>query len=131
MNNGRDCPHGRQVGKCDTCDLIRVELELEKVAADRDALAAQVVAFAAMIIEVRSADESKDFLGSDWHERSDGLMVSTPEQHLAAHDAEVAAKAVLDYNLQLRKDIDDKLPMRCIGVHGDEYAAQLRAKAGA
>lgn len=42
MNNGRDCPHGRQVGKCDTCDLITTELELEKVTAERDALAAQV-----------------------------------------------------------------------------------------
>jgi len=32
MNNGRDCVHGRQVGKCDTCDLIDAEqriLELE------------------------------------------------------------------------------------------------------
>lgn len=48
---------------------------------------------------------------------------------LAAHDTEVAAKAVLDYNLHLRKDLDDKLPVRCIGIHGDEYAAQLRAKA--
>ena len=44
MNNGRDCPHGRQVGKCDTCDLIRTELELEKVTAERDAALAQVVA---------------------------------------------------------------------------------------
>ena len=42
MNNGRDCPHGRQVGKCDTCDLITAELQLEKVTAERDALAAQV-----------------------------------------------------------------------------------------
>ena len=32
MNNGRDCVHGRQVGKCDTCNLIDAEqriLELE------------------------------------------------------------------------------------------------------
>lgn len=42
MNNGRDCPHGRQVGKCDTCDLIVAELELQKVTAERNALAAQV-----------------------------------------------------------------------------------------
>ena len=42
MNNGRDCPHGRQGGKCDTCDLITVELELQKVTAERDALAAQL-----------------------------------------------------------------------------------------
>lgn len=36
MNNGRDCPHGRQVGKCDTCDLIKAELELQEVEAERD-----------------------------------------------------------------------------------------------
>ncbi len=29
MNNGRDCLHGRQVGKCDTCDLIKAEKEIE------------------------------------------------------------------------------------------------------
>lgn len=34
MNNGRDCPHGRQVGKCDTCDVITAELELQKVSAE-------------------------------------------------------------------------------------------------
>jgi chromosome segregation ATPase len=34
MNNGRDCDHGRQVGKCDTCDVIAAELELEKVTAE-------------------------------------------------------------------------------------------------
>lgn len=43
MNNGRDCLHGRQVGKCDTCDLIVAELELQKVTAEREALAAQLV----------------------------------------------------------------------------------------
>lgn len=64
--------------------------------AERDALAAQVGAFAAMIIEVRSTDESKDFLGSDWHERSDALIASTPEHHLAAHDAEVAKAAFIE-----------------------------------
>lgn len=42
MNNGRDCPHGRQVGKCDTCDLIAAEIELQKVTAERDALAAKL-----------------------------------------------------------------------------------------
>lgn len=31
MNNGRDCAHGRQVGKCDTCDLIEAEKEIESL----------------------------------------------------------------------------------------------------
>ena len=36
MHNGRDCAHGRQVGACDTCDLIDAEqriLELESALA--------------------------------------------------------------------------------------------------
>lgn len=33
MNNGRDCPHGRQVGKCDTCDLIEAEKDVEALKA--------------------------------------------------------------------------------------------------
>lgn len=33
MNNGRDCPHGRQVGKCDTCDLIEAEKEIDELKA--------------------------------------------------------------------------------------------------
>lgn len=33
--NLRDCPHGHQLGKCDTCDLIEAEIrivELEQAA---------------------------------------------------------------------------------------------------
>lgn len=108
------------------CKHIKLHDENKQLKAERDALAAQVGAFAAMIIEARIADESKDFLGSDWHERSDGLMVSIPEQHLAAHDAEVGAKAVLEFAAKLlvnqKVDVID-----CAKVESD----QLRAKAGA
>lgn len=38
MNNGRDCPHGRQVGKCDTCDLIEAEKEIEALKAQVEQL---------------------------------------------------------------------------------------------
>lgn len=31
MNNGRDCEHGRQVGKCDSCDLIEAENDIERL----------------------------------------------------------------------------------------------------
>lgn len=33
INNGRDCQHGRQVGKCETCDLIEAEQEISKLEA--------------------------------------------------------------------------------------------------
>lgn len=87
MNNGRDCPHGRQVGKCDTCDLIKTELELQQV--------------------------------------------------LAAHDAEVAAKAIEDA-VQLCNYYsafpvgNGSIPSYVIKVDDlKQYAAQLREKAGA
>jgi hypothetical protein len=31
MNNGRDCEHGRQFGKCDTCDLIEAEKRIDEL----------------------------------------------------------------------------------------------------
>lgn len=36
MNNGRDCAHGRQVGKCDTCDLIEAEQRIMELEAGQD-----------------------------------------------------------------------------------------------
>lgn len=53
MNNGRDCPHGRQVGKCDTCDLITAELELEKVKAERDSFLAELQKANGIIIDLQ------------------------------------------------------------------------------
>ena len=29
MSNERDCPHGRQTGKCDTCDADELEARFE------------------------------------------------------------------------------------------------------
>ena len=79
MNNGRDCPHGRQVGKCDTCDLIKAELELEKVTAERDVLACLIC---------------KE---PDWVKEASrlGKLQSEAFKHLAAHDAEVAKAAFI------------------------------------
>jgi len=42
MNNGRDCEHGRQVGKCDTCDLIEAEKRIDELEQENAALQAQV-----------------------------------------------------------------------------------------
>ena len=30
MSNERDCPHGRQTGKCDTCDADELEARFER-----------------------------------------------------------------------------------------------------
>lgn len=100
MNNGRDCPHGRQVGKCDTCDLIEVEKEI-------DALKAQVVAL------LNPAEEAAEALGfashhlhgrvsenmlMDMAEKADALISAigaTPAQCLSEHDAVVGRKAFI------------------------------------
>ena len=119
---------------CDYNDLVDA---LNVIKLQRDALAAQMLDLsklhsdltnAAMVLD--DGEHSGYLITSEQLEDMEHYLCE-PILCLAAHDAEVAAKAVLDYNLQLRKDIDDKLPMRCIGVHGDDYAAQLRAKAGA
>ena len=33
----RDCPHGHQLGKCDTCELMKLSAAHEKVKKDRNA----------------------------------------------------------------------------------------------
>jgi len=35
---GRDCQHGRQIGKCTDCDLIEAEKEIEKLKAENGKL---------------------------------------------------------------------------------------------
>jgi len=36
--NARDCPHGRQWGKCDTCDMLEALAELNTLRAENERL---------------------------------------------------------------------------------------------
>lgn len=45
MNNGRDCVHGRQVGKCDSCDLANAEAQIIQLERERDYFAHQTALF--------------------------------------------------------------------------------------
>jgi hypothetical protein len=45
MNNGRDCVHGRQVGKCDSCDLANAEAQISRLEWERDYFAHQTALF--------------------------------------------------------------------------------------
>lgn len=36
--NARDCPHGRQWGKCDTCDMLEALAELNTLHAENERL---------------------------------------------------------------------------------------------
>jgi len=102
VNNGRDCPHGRQVGKCDTCDLIKAELELEKVTAERDALVVQMLNLSKLHSDLTNGDmvlddgEHSGYLITSEQLEDMEHYLSEPILCLAAHDAEVAAKAVED-----------------------------------
>lgn len=133
MNNGRDCLHGRQVGKCDTCDLITAELELEKVTAERDALAAQVEA---LKLPLKALLETPLGFGGSLQadgqfayrvresvfKKAEDAINATPQQHLAELRAEAGragfvagANWVESDELPLSKDVAAKL-----------YAEQIR-----
>lgn len=123
MNNGRDCPHGRQVGKCDTCDLIKTELELQQVTVERDAYRNLADSMAALMVKHKRVFTSKELKGA--------------ENHLAAHDAEVAKAAFISgatnaaafISLKIRQgesDIDLDA-----GKAADKYVLSLSDKAGA
>ena len=96
MNNGRDCPHGRQVGKCDTCDLIEAEKRVEGLEQKNAELAEQVEQLKDMLNEAAENDPSMDINGTKWFDKLSAVNKSTPAQCLADRDAEVAAKARLD-----------------------------------
>ena len=88
MNSGSDCAHGRQVGKCDTCDLIDAEqriLELEaKVKQLREPAqeAANVLGFLSFHLIGRIGEAAL----MDIAEKADalqGALDATPAQCLA------------------------------------------------
>jgi hypothetical protein len=47
----RDCPHGRQWGKCDTCDLIEANKHIAALEADNERLRDVVEAAKALIAD--------------------------------------------------------------------------------
>lgn len=95
MNNGRDCSHGRQIGKCDTCDLIEAEKEIDTLKAQLKK--SQHTNYALMTMINRYATEiARCQRKEGWHDNHPLVEVNTmtPTQCLAEHDIEVAAMAV-------------------------------------
>lgn len=133
MNNGRDCPHGRQVGKCDTCDLIKTELELQQVTADRDALSLALSSYEKTMRELVTTHglicaKSRQH----YFERYAELSAVTPQHHLAAHDAEVAIAAGvagLRHGVALANGMEINQGSILIEMWCKGYEEQLRAKA--
>lgn len=133
MNNGRDCAHGRQVGKCDTCDLIEAEKEIE-------ALKAQVEQLREAVMGVRDSSCTSGFGYPDtsqlkaqraaWQKLNESLE-ATPSQCLAARDAEIKAQAVEQYK---KSDEFCKLQDRAYRAgrtagHNDAHFEQLQQQA--
>lgn len=129
MNNGRDCPHGRQVGKCDTCDLITAELELEKVTAERDALAAELADLCAFRDEVVVVmNESQGVWG--WHKNHtiatwDELLPNVPDfQSPQHHLRQVRADAVTEF---VEWAADTQPNIDCMLDDSTDYIANILA----
>ncbi|UNY40549.1 hypothetical protein KLER11_gp42 [Pararheinheimera phage vB_PsoM_KLER1-1] len=102
--------------------------------AERDALAAQVKQLHDKLSSTNSCIKRMQALyhQNKWPMAGDveqlitsieGALLATPQHHMTAHDAEVAAKAVEDVAKVLSVTILNKQAFR-------DYAAQLRAKAG-
>lgn len=133
MNNGRDCPHGRQFGKCDTCDLITAELELEKVKTERSALAAQVEALLDCLCSIQqqcigeitmSYQLDAESIGRQIY-RATGMTepylrerLKVPSDHLRELRAEAVIDAVFSHEV--------KYGNSQFGRHLREYADSIR-----
>lgn len=138
MHNGRDCAHGRQVGKCDTCDLIDSEqriLELE----------AQIEQLREVL---RYADNKLYILTHNRKDVSPRLLTDADKGYKAVHeavlgfkdnlnvlvakrDAEIKAQAVEEilnhFANKFRKDA--KLTLKDICWMLNEHLSQIRQQA--
>lgn len=121
MNNGRDCPHGRQVGKCDTCDLIEAEKEIEALKVQVEQLREIVAAVAHIGVDFGFGEYE---LEPEYIEKSRKRLEATPAQCLA----EIKAQA---FKQGFEACINAAVKMGMIDADG-EFSNQLRqqAKAG-
>ena len=121
MHNGRDCAHGRQVGKCDTCDLIDAEqriLELEAQNEQFRDLLIRAVKGEQYIIE----SDLIAAINSDLQSEISEAIDATPAQCLA----EIRAQALED---EARLWPDDLTECSHVKSSLIESANQLRKQA--
>ena len=123
MNNGRDCVHGRQVGKCDTCNLIDAEqriLELE----------AQVEQLRAAGNALRKPWDLSKILGAETRmlvQQWDVVAAATPAQCLAEVNAHAGRDGFIAGYFHCRNEgfqFEDELENSA-----DAYANQIRQQA--
>lgn len=99
MNNGRDCVHGRQVGKCDTCDLIDAEQRILELEAEIEQLRNQVK------IPSNSGEAvAMALTGMNWLESNDKSRLTEFHNKYAA---EIKAQAIEDALLMVYHEEDD------------------------
>lgn len=116
MNNGRDCKHGRQVGKCDSCELELAEKQITELEAERDALAAQVHAIKSAWVAIGNwpdTVEDKKLIANAICAASDQCL------------AEIRAKAVNDFIEFMYKSADCNLCEKSLDV-AVSYAEKIR-----
>jgi len=126
MNNGRDCVHGRQVGKCDTCDLIEAEKRINELEQENAALKSQVEQ-----LRLAALSAISFMSGGDAKAKLRDAYDATSEQCLAEHDAEVAAKSVdvVINHYKTKFPSTEKFTAAWIIEGLEQYANQLRQQA--
>lgn len=77
MTNERDCPHGRQIGKCADCDVERLEAENEALREANDSLATASILPDDKVIVSRA----------DYAELEETLRETLPVLHDGFHEA--------------------------------------------
>ena len=130
MNNGRDCVHGRQVGKCDTCELIDAEQRIMELEAEVEALKplARCCLWGAFVWNDHNFDHLQNFCkgeaimaGIENIEQANAFISEKPAQHLA----EIKAQA---FKQGFESCINAAVKMGMIDKDG-EFANQLRHQA--
>jgi len=124
MNNGRDCKHGRQVGKCDSCELELAEKQIAELETERDALAAQVEILRSSSLKVRDLYSLNNTLGAGTRRLVlawDAALSAEPSQALA----EIRAEAVNDFIEFMYKSADCNLCEKSLDV-AVSYAERIR-----
>lgn len=131
----RDLPKGgMQTGshkvKLDLSDAERLIVELNALQAERDALASKLNVVASVFpLTCRTACEGILLYPMEQYNKVVSALNAEPQYHLSAHDAEVAKDAFIAGAEEAMEEYNAPMPFNA-NRRAEQYAAQLRAKAG-
>lgn len=128
MNNGRDCAHGRQIGKCDTCDLIEAEKEIEALKAQLKKSTHTNYSLMTMINRY-AAEITRCQRKEGWNDNHPLVEVNTmtPAQCLAEIKAQAVEEILSHFDNKFRAN--EKLTVKNVCWMLNEHLKQLRQQA--